>query len=85
MSTCDGETEQSGHEVEDGKMLAGCFVIQLWEDGIAAKEHCERTFGKEGDSPSEYLHNIKEKIIRRTCTNRAYSCIKNLPSHFHTH
>ena len=40
-------------------MLAGCFIIQLWEDGVAAKEHCERTFGKEGDSPSEYLH-IKE-------------------------
>ena len=59
INTCDGETEQSGHKVEDGKMLAGCFVVQLREDGVAAKEHCERTFGKEGDSPSEYLH-IKE-------------------------
>ena len=44
-------------------MLARCFVIQLWKDVLTSKEHCKRTFGKEGDSPSEYLH-IKEENIQ---------------------
>ena len=57
-STCAGHAEQSGHEVEEGEMLARCFVIQLWKDVVTSKEHCKRTFCKEGYFSAEYLKNM---------------------------
>ena len=41
-------------------MLARCLVIQLWKDVVTSKEHCKRTFCKEGYFPAEYL-KIKEE------------------------
>ena len=57
-SSCNGEDEDCGDQVEDGEMFAGRLIAQLRDDGSAAEEHCKGTFSEEGLFPGQYLDII---------------------------
>ena len=64
LSSCNGEDEDCGDQVEDGEMFAGRLIAQLRDDSSAAEEHCKGTFCQEGNASSQDLGNI---ILNNVC------------------
>ena len=57
-SSCNGEDEDCGDQVEDGKVFAGWLIAQLRDDSSAAEEHCKGTFCQEGNVPGQNLRQF---------------------------
>ena len=60
-SSCNGEDEDCGDQVEDGEMFAGRLIAQLRDDGSAAEEHCKGTFRQEGNAPGQDLRKYNSQ------------------------